>query len=198
MQKEVFQQVHSAQLKGGLVVCRHYPVITLGRLANKANILISEEELKDRKIDIYEIERGGDVTYHGPGQITVYPIINLNYLGRDIHRFLRQLEEVVIELLCELGVFAMRRPGLTGIWVRGRKVASIGIAVKKWITCHGLSLNIKNDDLANFTLIRPCGMDIEMTSIESILSRYIEIDRIKQAIIDKFENTFSVNMAMVS
>jgi len=170
-QKEIFTKVKIGKFDSGIILCRHYPVITLGRLANRDNILASEQELSSKGIQVHKIERGGDITYHGPGQLTIYPIINLNYFKKDIHWFLGQLEEVVIDFLSDFGIKGERHNGLTGIWVDKKKIASIGIAIRNWITFHGLSINIKKDDLSNFRLIRPCGMDIEMTSIESVLNK---------------------------
>lgn len=193
LQKEIFSVVKNNHLSSALILCQHYPVITLGRSADKKNILISDAELKSRGIKVYEIERGGDVTYHGPGQITVYPIFNLGYLKKDIHWFLRQLEEVIIACLSDLGVSSHRRPGLTGVWIGPQKIASIGIAIKHWITFHGLSLNVKKSDLANFNLIRPCGLDIKMTALEEILGRDIGIDSLKLNLIHKFRDTLESN-----
>jgi lipoate-protein ligase B len=192
LQKEIFLRVKSQDMPSALVLCRHYPVITLGRIAKKNNILVSQEELEKMNIQTYEIDRGGDITYHGPGQITAYPIFNLCLIKKDIHFFLRFLEEIVLSLLDDLGVKGKRYPGLTGIWVGRQKIASIGIAIKNWISFHGLSINIKKNDLDNFRLVRPCGMDIKMTSLESVLSREINIDTIKLALIHKFKDMLSV------
>lgn len=190
-QKDIVAQVRNNRIADALIICRHYPVITLGRLAGLDNILISRPELNERKISVYEIERGGDVTYHGPGQITVYPIFDLNYLVKDIRFFLRQLEAVAIDLLSDFGISGIRYPGSTGVWVEKNKIASIGIAIKSWITYHGLSINIKNEDLANFGLIKPCGMNIKMTSLESVLGRHIEIEDLKASVICKFRERFN-------
>lgn len=186
IQKDIFTQVKTGLFRQAMILCQHYPVITLGRLANKRNILIPEYELRKRKIPLYNLERGGDVTYHGPGQLMVYPIFNLSYLKKDIYLFLRQLEEIVISLLSDFEIKAGRYSGLTGVWIDRKKIASIGIAIKRWITFHGLSINIKKTDLDNFRFIRPCGMQIEMTSIETILGSDIEIDDIKEKVVYKF------------
>ena len=188
-QKEIFQEIKNNSFNGALILCRHYPVITVGRGGKIENIKVPLFELKNRGIHLYEIERGGDVTYHGPGQLTVYPIFNLNYLKKDIHLFLRQLEGLIIDLLSDFGIKGLRHKGLTGVWIDKKKVASIGIAIRNWITFHGLSINIKKDDLDNFSLIKPCGMDIEMTSLETILGRNIEIRQIKEIFTHKFKNT---------
>ncbi|MCM8789541.1 MAG: lipoyl(octanoyl) transferase LipB [Candidatus Omnitrophica bacterium] len=193
IQKEIFKAVKFELFESSLVICRHNPVITAGRNTIFGNILASEEKLQELGIQTYGIERGGDVTYHGPGQLTVYPIFNLILFKKDLHWFLRQLEESVINFLSDFGIIGERHSGLTGVWADGKKICSIGIAVKNWITFHGLSLNIKKDDLQNFNLIRPCGLDIEMTSLEGLLNRTIEIDEIKNNLILKVRDTLSPN-----
>jgi len=176
-QKKIFLQVKQKELFSALILCQHKPVITLGRKSKRENILTEETELERSNIKTYQIERGGDVTYHGPGQLCIYPIANLAYFKRDINWFLRSLEATLLEVLFDFGIKAEAIPGLTGIWVNStqtnvgveskqEKIASIGIAIRNWITFHGASLNIKRDDLANFSLIRPCGLDIIMTSME--------------------------------
>jgi len=181
-QKSVFEGVRNNKFPAAIILCQHHPVITMGRSSRKENILAQETQLKNMGITALKIERGGDVTYHGPGQLMVYPIFNLSCFRKDIHWFLRQLEEVAIQLLSEFGVEAVRINGATGAWYKDKKIASIGITVKKWITYHGLAINIKKDDLDNFSLIRPCGMDIMMTSLESILGREVEIAQIKETL----------------
>ncbi|MFH0791553.1 MAG: lipoyl(octanoyl) transferase LipB [Candidatus Omnitrophota bacterium] len=190
IQKEIFEDVKTGVVNSALVLCRHYPVITLGRQADKENILVSADSLKTRSIAVYEIERGGDVTYHGPGQITVYPVFNLRFYKKDIHLFLRQLERIVIDLLADFGIIALRYQGMTGVWIGEQKISSIGITIKNWITFHGMTINIKRDDLNNFSLIRPCGMDIKMTSLEDILQKDVEIDNIKNKLIEFFKEAF--------
>ena len=193
-QKETHSAVKNNGLSSALILCRHYPVITLGRPAHRENILITEAELRNRGIAVYEIERGGDVTCHGPGQLMVYPVFNLNYLKKDIHWFLRQLEETVIVYLSSLGIKGERRPGLTGVWINRRKISSIGIAIKNWTTFHGLSLNVLNSDLANYKLIKPCGMNIEMTSLEDELGRIIEFESVNEGLIRRFQGVFSMEL----
>jgi lipoate-protein ligase B len=185
-QRKLFTDLKTGSSASTLILCQHHPVITLGRLTDKKNILASEQELKNKGIEVHRIERGGDVTYHGPGQFMAYPVFNLSHFKKDINWFLRQLEEVVIHFLSDFGIKAARYNGLTGVWVNRQKISSIGIAIKNWITFHGLSLNIKKDDLNNFNLIRPCGMDIEMTSLETILGREFEISKLKESFIQKF------------
>lgn len=191
-QKETFQEIKNNYFNGALILCRHYPVITLGRQGKIENIKVPLFELKNRGIHLYEIERGGDVAYHGPGQLIAYPVFNLNYLKKDIHLFLRQLERLAIDFLSDFGINGLRHKGLSGVWIDKKKVASIGIAIRNWITFHGISINIKKDDLDNFSLIKPCGMDIEMTSLESILHRDVEINDIKDKLIHKFIDNFKI------
>ncbi len=186
-QKEAFKAVRNRNLLHALILCRHYPVITLGRVADRKNILVDESALGLKGIELYEIERGGDVTYHGPGQLTAYPVFNLRFSKKDIHLFLRYLEEVIIELLYDFGIKGTRLQGLTGVWVDNQKIASIGIAIRNWITFHGLSINIKKFDLDNFRLIRPCGMKIEMTSLETVSGKNIEFNAVKENLIRKFK-----------
>ncbi|OGX18294.1 MAG: lipoyl(octanoyl) transferase, partial [Omnitrophica WOR_2 bacterium RBG_13_44_8b] len=132
--------------------------------------------------------RGGDVTYHGPGQLTVYPIFDLKYFRKDINFFLRFLEQVTIDFLADFAIIGERVPGSTGVWVENKKIASIGIAVRNWITFHGLSINIKSGDLDNFHLIKPCGRDIEMTCLETELGGNIEFNAVKSKFILQFSD----------
>jgi lipoate-protein ligase B len=143
-----------------LLLLEHPPVITLGRTARAAHVL------RPGDVDVVEVERGGDVTYHGPGQLVGYPIIDLAALTPDLHWYLRTLEEALIAALRHLGIPADRRAGYTGVWTRGRKIASIGVHVKRWVTWHGFALNVTTD-LEAFDRIVPCGIaGVEMTSVE--------------------------------
>lgn len=189
-QREVFKGVKAGILPSTLIFCQHNPVITLGSQGKRENIRVSPAELELRGIEIYEIERGGDVTYHGPGQIIAYPIFNLCTLKKDIHWFLRKLEDIMISFLSDFGVVGVKRNGLTGVWVDNEKIASVGVAVRNWITFHGMSINIKKSVLHNFNLIKPCGMEVEITSLESVLGRLISIDQAKKSLIEHFRQTF--------
>lgn len=191
-QKQILEKAKNNYFNAALILCRHTPVITLGRQARRENIRVTLSELEERGIRLYEIERGGDVTYHGPGQLIAYPVFNLGYFKKDIHFFLRQLEELAMDFLSGFGIKGARHRGYTGVWFDRKKVASIGIAIRNWITFHGMSINVKNNDLDNFRLIKPCGMDIEMTSIETILGNNIEIERISDIFISKFKKIFLI------
>lgn len=148
-----------------LLLVEHDPVITLGRGTRPSSLILPPGELKARGLEVFEVERGGDVTYHGPGQLVGYPILDLSAHRPDLHWYLREVEGALIDALAELEVRADRRVGLTGVWTRDRKIASIGIHVKQWVTFHGFALNVVNN-LDNFGLIVPCGIDnVEMTSV---------------------------------
>ncbi|HXE58626.1 MAG TPA: lipoyl(octanoyl) transferase LipB [Gemmatimonadales bacterium] len=148
-----------------LLLVEHDPVVTLGRGTRETSLPIPPARLGDHGVEVFEIERGGDVTYHGPGQLVGYPIVDLSRLRPDLHWYLRELEGALIDGLGVLGIPARRRPGLTGVWVEDRKVASIGIHVKRWVTFHGFALNVVND-LRPFDLIVPCGIHgVTMTSV---------------------------------
>jgi len=177
-----------------LILLEHEPVVTIGRGGKKDNILVSEEFLQSKGIRVFEIDRGGDVTLHCPGQLVGYPILDLKFHGENIHRYLRNLEEVIIRLLKVYGVNAQRIENYTGVWVGGRKVASIGIGIKGWVTFHGFSLNI-NSDLSYFSLIRPCGFEGRMmTSLSEILGRAVEPTSVRYHLIEHFGEVFNLQM----
>jgi lipoyl(octanoyl) transferase len=154
-----------------LLLVEHDPVVTLGRGTRPGSLPLSPAQLEQRGLEIFEVERGGDVTFHGPGQLVGYPIIDLRRHREDLHWYLRRLEAALIGALDTLGIAAGAHPGLTGVWTRGRKIASIGIHVKQWVTFHGFALNV-NTDLSYFDLIVPCGIqDVVMTSVATELGR---------------------------
>jgi lipoyl(octanoyl) transferase len=148
-----------------LLLLEHPPVVTLGRTAKEGHLVASPERLQARGIEVFEVERGGDVTFHGPGQLVGYPVFDLKRHRRDLHWYLRQVEEALIVSLAESGIPAERNSGYTGVWTRGRKIASIGVHARDWVTWHGFALNVMTD-LSYFDLIVPCGIpDVEMTSM---------------------------------
>jgi lipoyl(octanoyl) transferase len=154
-----------------LLLVEHEPVITLGRGTRAASLPLQPAELERRGVGVFEVERGGDVTFHGPGQLVGYPIVDLRQHREDLHWYLRRLEAGLIAGLAKMGIEAGPNPGLTGVWTQGRKLASIGIHVKQWVTFHGFALNV-NTDLSYFDLIVPCGIrDVIMTSVSRELGR---------------------------
>jgi lipoate-protein ligase B len=180
-QQELFTRVQNADIGGAVVFCEHFPVITLGRSAKKENIKLKSHELHEKGIELIEAKRGGDVTYHGPGQLVVYPVVNLSHFAKDIASFMKGLEDAAVSMLECFGIGAERKAGARGVWVNGLKIASLGIAVKQWITLHGLALNVTRDVLRNFEYIRPCGMDIRMSSMETVLHRSVAMNEVKAA-----------------
>jgi lipoate-protein ligase B len=148
-----------------LLLVEHNPVVTLGRSAKEKNLVATPEFLAQHGVELFEVERGGDVTYHGPGQLVGYPIIDLKRHKQDLHWYLRQLEQALIDMLADYGIPAGRNAGLTGVWSRGKKIASIGVHARDWVTWHGFALNVTTE-LSYFDLIVPCGIaGVVMTSI---------------------------------
>jgi lipoyl(octanoyl) transferase len=179
-----------------LILVQHPPVITLGRSTKPGNLLATPEYLASRGIQLREIERGGDVTVHEPGQLVMYPIIDLKQHREDLHWYLRQLEEVVINALATLGIDAERSPGQTGVWREGRKLASIGVHVKQWVTWHGVALNVEND-LSTFAHVVPCGIDqVEMTTVAREAVRMdlpsSSFTRVSSSLIESFAQVFAL------
>ncbi|TSD63817.1 lipoyl(octanoyl) transferase LipB [Inquilinus sp. KBS0705] len=168
-----------------LVFCEHPHVYTLGKSGKAEHLLLDEEGLKQKKAVYYAINRGGDITYHGPGQIVSYPILDLDNFFTDIHLYLRTLEEAVILTLAHYGLTAGRYPGYTGVWFdadneRARKICAMGVRCSRWVTMHGLAFNV-NPDLDYFKNIVPCGIDDKaVTSMEQELSRKVDIEEVKQ------------------
>ena len=166
-QLETHERVHAARQHGGpvlgtILVVEHDPVITRTRKSIETGTLVaSEDTLSHRGVALHDTDRGGDITYHGPGQVVCYPIIDLNAAGLRIHAYIRLLEQAIIDTLADLGIDARRDPGATGVWVEHEgalaKIAAIGVRVRRWITLHGLALNV-DPDLDHFSLIVPCGL----------------------------------------
>jgi len=176
LQLDYLEKRINGEINDTLIFLQHTPTITIGRKGNKDNLLISEKILKQKKIKYYEVNRGGDITYHGPGQLVCYPIIDLKNHTKDVHKYLRTLEQIIIDVLLEFDIEARRIEGLTGVFVKNSKIASIGVGIKRWVTFHGLSLNI-NTDLSYFDFIVPCGLNNNpVTSIKSWNKLQDEID----------------------
>ncbi|MFA4992023.1 MAG: lipoyl(octanoyl) transferase LipB [Candidatus Omnitrophota bacterium] len=192
LQLEIVQEVAAGLSEDTLIITEHRPVITIGRRGSWSNVLKTGEFLSARGVEILRVDRGGDVTYHGPGQLIAYPIFKLRQGARDLHGFLRFLEEAGIHFLGKYGVKAERVPGFRGVWVNGAKIGSIGIGVKKWVTYHGAAINISTD-LTYFSLIRPCGMDrVRMISLEGILGEKIDIVDARRRLRESFEEVSSL------
>ncbi len=167
LQRRLAEERLSGRLANDLLLLvEHPPVVTLGRGTKETSLPLDPENLRRRGIEVFEVERGGDVTYHGPGQLVGYPIFDLREHREDLHWYLRQLEEALIRALATFGIAAERNPGYTGVWTKGRKITSIGVHAKQWVTWHGFALNVTTE-LSAFDLIIPCGIPgVVMTSVE--------------------------------
>ncbi len=182
-----------------LILVEHPPVVTLGRAKTRANLLLGPAELAGRGVEYFEITRGGDATYHAPGQLVGYPIFDLRRRGRDVLRFCRDVEAALIASLADFGLAARGIAGEAGVWVGDRKIASLGISVRRWITFHGFALNVTTD-LTGFQVIRPCGKDHEvMTSMAALLSRPIPMTEVRRHVGQRFVEQFGfIEVAVVS
>ena len=190
VQKEFVRLRKLREIDDSLILAEHNSVFTIGRTGVIENLLKDEGYLADKGIKVIRIDRGGDITFHGPGQLVIYPIIDLKARGGDLHRYLRDLEQFVISLLKDYSISGERLSGKTGVWVGGNKIASIGIAASNWITYHGVSLNV-NTDLNFFSMINPCGMkNVKMTSIAEVLKRKIDMAEVKEKAIAQFNRVF--------
>jgi lipoate-protein ligase B len=173
-----------------LLLLEHPPVVTFGRGADPSHLLVSRSDLERRGVGLFETGRGGDVTYHGPGQLVGYPILLLPPPLRDLHLLMRGMEEVLIRAAGALGVRATRVPGLTGIWVGDEKLAAIGMRVSRWVTSHGFALNV-GEDLSGFSLVVPCGIrERGVTSLSRILGRKVELEETLEPVTRAFESVF--------
>ena len=172
-----------------LILVEHDPVYTLGKNANPDHLLQS----RDRSIDVFTIERGGDITFHGPGQLVGYPILDLSNYKKSVSWYMRSLEQLTIDVLNEFQITAKRVEGLTGVWVGDEKIAAQGVRLTKWITMHGFSINI-NTDLSFYDGIIPCGIfNHGVTSMKEILKRTQKMEKVKSLVIDKFNQIFVKN-----
>jgi lipoyl(octanoyl) transferase len=190
LQQELWTLRHAEAIQDVLLLTEHEHVYTLGRSTDGNHLLASEEELKISGTDVFRIDRGGDITYHGPGQIVGYPIMNLNNYFLDIHRYLRSLEEVVIRTLSGFGITAGRENDMTGVWVNEEKIAAIGVKVSRWVTMHGFALNV-NTDLSKFDRIIPCGIFHKgVTSMQRTLGQKVPVESVQKAIVESFADVF--------
>lgn len=175
-----------------LLFVEHPPVYTLGKSGKGANMLITPARLEQIGADYVEIDRGGDITFHGPGQIVGYPILDLDHHVTDIHRYLRQLEETIIRTCADFGVTAGRIKGLTGVWVGDRKICAFGVKCSRWVTMHGFALNVSTD-LSYFQHIVPCGIpDKQVTSLEKELGAPLDLSEVKREIVKHVLDVFDI------
>jgi lipoyl(octanoyl) transferase len=179
IQEKLVADVFNGSVPDTVLLLEHLPVYTMGHGGSVANIL-------DQSVNVVRINRGGDITYHGPGQLIGYPIINLGRRGRDLHRYLRFLEELIIMVSGDFQVEACRVPGRTGVWTDSGKLASIGVGVRRWVTMHGFALNVTTD-LHGFSVINPCGIAAcPVTSLERLADQTVPMEKVKAAVREHF------------
>ncbi len=192
LQKKLVDARSRDEIKDSFILLQHDPVFTANREATFKNILAPEEVLAEQGIEVCKTDRGGDVTYHGPGQITGYIILDLKRHGKDLHAYIRNVEQLLINTLAEYGIESGRDPKHPGVWVGREKIAAIGIAVKSgWITMHGFALNV-HPDMEHYKMIIACGIaDKGVTSMNAVLGREVDIDEVKQRLVDQYGKIFS-------
>jgi lipoyl(octanoyl) transferase len=192
LQKQLVERRRANEISDQLLLLQHPAVITLGVKSrnDRSHVLETPERLAARGIEVVETGRGGDVTYHGPGQLVGYPVVDLNPDRRDVHQYVRDLEEVLIRAADAFGITAGRLPGLTGVWVGDGKLAAIGVRIARWITSHGFALNV-GTNLEHFGLIVPCGItDKNVTSIETLIGRPVSMSEVEFAVCRAFADVF--------
>src|SRR4051812_27713914 len=197
LQKQLVEQRRAGLIPDQLLLLQHPSVITLGVKSrdDRSHVLETPDRLAARGIEVVETGRGGDVTYHGPGQLVGYPILDLSPDRRDVHQYVRDLEEVLIRTVLRFGITAARTPGLTGVWVGNAKVAAIGVRIARWVTRHGFALNV-GTDLDHFGLIVPCGIvDKTVTSMEALTGHPIRVEDVEGAVAEAFGDVFGRQIA---
>ena len=185
-----------------LLLCEHPPVFTLGKSGSEENLMLDDEQLSAKGIEFYRINRGGDITYHGPGQLVGYPILDLDLLFTDVHKYVRSLEEVIINVLSEYGISGTRNPRYTGVWVEKpgqqdemEKICAIGVHLSRWVTMHGFAFNV-NTDLIFFQHIIPCGIQEpgkSVCSLRSLLGKDVDLHEIKNLVAEEFSKVFELS-----
>lgn len=194
LQKRVFDLRASNSIDDTLLLTEHNHTYTIGKAGDDNHLLAHEAELEAAGVTVFHNDRGGDITYHGPGQIVGYPILNLENHYLDLHRYLRDLEEVAIQTLKQFDVNASRKQEYTGVWVGNEKICAIGVKTSRWITMHGFALNV-NTDLKYFGRIIPCGIfEHGVTSLQAVLDREVEIDEVMSRLVEQFARVFNLSV----
>jgi lipoate-protein ligase B len=191
LQRELLRARQNDAVPDVLLLLEHRPVVTLGRSGEREHVLVSRETLAAHGIDLFDVERGGSATYHGPGQLVGYPIVDLRRLGDDVGRFVRTLEATVIETLAAFGVQAARQPGYPGVWAGDAKICALGVAVKRHVTMHGFALNVTTD-LEGFSVINPCGLGRPVTSMAAIRRQPVAMAEVRRVYADRFAGLFGI------
>jgi lipoate-protein ligase B len=195
LQRKLLRQRIEGKISDVLLLLEHPPTITIGRSGTLDNVLVSKERLAEEGISLFFIDRGGDVTFHGPGQLVGYTILDLRERGKDLHRYVHNLEEVILRTLKDFSIRANRDDLHPGVWVNEEEIAAIGLSVIKWVSMHGFALNI-NNDLKHFSFINPCGFsNRRATSMSKILDSDVPRERVINRLISNFSNVFDTSTA---
>jgi lipoate-protein ligase B len=193
LQRQLVEQRKTGSIEDHLLLVEHPPVITLGRNAKKTNLLLPEQRYREIGIDLQSTDRGGDVTYHGPGQVVGYPILDLREWKRDVVKYVRALEQVMIGAVSEFGIEADGVTGCTGVWVEGAKLAAIGVHISRWVTSHGFALNVA-PQMEHFGVIIPCGLHKPVVSMEQLLGQAPAREEVLEALVRHFGLVFGRRM----
>jgi len=194
IQKRLWSQKVAGQDADVLLLLEHPPTFTIGKSGKLENLLLPRERLAGEGVSLFFTDRGGDITYHGPGQLVAYPIIDLRNRGKDIHRYIHDLEEVVIRTLADFSIAARRDEKNVGVWVGNDEIAAIGVSVRRWIAMHGLALNV-NPTLKHFSFINPCGLlDRGVTSMAKVLSRDVPMEAVAKGLVGHFSEVFDTRI----
>lgn len=197
LQKQLVEARQSGRIDDGLILLEHEPVFTLGRSSRPEHLPYPREALTDLGFSVYEIERGGSVTYHGPGQLVGYPILDLRAYNEDIVKYMRSLEETLLRTLADFGIEGQRVRGFPGAWVGDEKIAAIGVAVKRKVTMHGFALNV-DPDLSHFAYINPCGLNKPVTSMQKLLGRPVPPEEVRTSYARRFSEVYGLSLRPVT
>jgi lipoate-protein ligase B len=198
LQRRLLRKRMDKEMSDMLLLLEHPPTITIGKSGGLDHVLVPPEELSKENISLFFTDRGGNVTYHGPGQLVGYPILNLKERNRDIHKYVRDLEEVILKTLNSFGITANRKKNHAGVWVNEEQIASIGLSIRKWFTMHGFALNVK-PKLGHFLNINPCGiLGQKATSIVEILAKNISMETVTKKLINFFSEVFDVQVELAA
>lgn len=198
IQMRLWAQVVAGETTDALLLLQHPPTFTMGKRGGLENLLVGRERLAEEGLGLFFTDRGGDITYHGPGQLVVYPIVDLRRRGKDVHAYVHRLEEVAVRALADLSIAARRDERCVGVWVGEEKIAAIGVRVRRWVTMHGLALNV-DPALEHFAYINPCGMvDCRVTSVARVLGRQVNLDEVAGLVLAHFTEVFSADVDRVN
>jgi lipoate-protein ligase B len=193
LQRQFHHQRLLEEIPDVLLLLEHAPTITIGKSGTVDNVLVAKEQLAEEGVSLFFIDRGGDATYHGPGQIVGYPIMDLKPRGKDIRKFVHDIEEAIIRTVDDFSIKAVRDPTHPGVWVNNQELAAIGLAVRRWVSMHGFAINV-NTQMEHFSLINPCGFtDRQATSMASILGENVPIKAVKERLMIRFSEVFDYN-----